>query len=66
MPVVYTRATLRNLAAIRAHIRADNPAAANRIAVQIVAAYDRLEYLAERGRPGIMAGTRELVALWPM
>jgi toxin ParE1/3/4 len=33
------------------------------VAVQIVAACDRLEYLPERGRPGLVPGTRELVAL---
>ncbi|MBF0561403.1 MAG: type II toxin-antitoxin system RelE/ParE family toxin [Alphaproteobacteria bacterium] len=65
MPVIYTRAAIRNLAAIRAYIGSRNPAAANRIAVQIVAACDRLEYLPERGRPGLKAGTREIVALWP-
>jgi plasmid stabilization system protein ParE len=65
MPVRYTRTALQNLAAIRAYIGTDNPAAANRIAVQIVAACDRLEYLPERGRPGLKPGTRELVAIWP-
>ena len=65
MPVRFTRAALRSLAAIRAYIGQENPAAANRVAVQIVAACDRLEYLPERGRPGLKAGTRELVALWP-
>jgi plasmid stabilization system protein ParE len=33
--------------------------------VALVAACDRLEHLPERGRPGLVAGTRELVALWP-
>jgi plasmid stabilization system protein ParE len=65
MPVTYTRTALRSLAANRAHIGQENPAAANRIAVQIVAACDRLEYVPERGRPGPRQGTREMVALWP-
>ncbi len=65
MPVIFTRAALRSLASIRAYIGQENPAAANRVAVQIVAACDRLEYLPERGRPGLVPGTRELVALWP-
>ncbi len=47
------------------YIGKENPAVANRVAVQIVAACDRLEYRPERGRPGLVAGTRELVALWP-
>jgi toxin ParE1/3/4 len=65
MPVKYTRTALTSLAAIRAYIGKDNPAAANRVAVQIVAACDRLEYLPERGRPGLKPGTRELAVLWP-
>ncbi len=65
MPVAFTRAALRSLATIRTYIGRENPAAANRVAVQIVAACDRLEYLPERGRPGLVAGTRELIALYP-
>ena len=65
MQVVYTRAALDSLTAIRTYIGAQNPAAANRIAVQLIAACDRLEYLPERGRPGFLPGTRELAALWP-
>ena len=65
MPVIFTRAALRSLAEIRAFIGQENPHAANRVAVQIVAACDRLEYLPERGRPGLVPGTREIVALWP-
>jgi plasmid stabilization system protein ParE len=33
--------------------------------VQILAACDRLEYLPERGRPGLVQGTREITAIWP-
>jgi len=65
MPVIFTRAAVDSLAAIRFHIGQENPAAANRVAVQLVAACDRLEYLPERGRPGLKPGTRELVAIWP-
>jgi len=65
MPVIFTRAALQSLAAIRTYIGQENPSAANRVAVQIVAACDRLEYLPERGRPGLRRGTRELVVLWP-
>jgi toxin ParE1/3/4 len=63
--IVFTDPALADLQHIRAHIGQDNPAAANRVAVQIVAACDRLEYLPERGHPGLLAGTRELAALWP-
>ena len=65
MPVTFARRALADLARIRAHIGQENPAAANRVAVQILAACDRLEHLPERGRPGAIPGTRELVALWP-
>ena len=65
MPVIVTRAAVRDLAAIRAHIGERNPAAASRVAVQILSACDRLEYLPERGRPGAIPGTRELTVIWP-
>lgn len=54
-----------DLARIQDNIGQSNPAAANRVAIQLLATCDRLEYLPERGRPGLVASTRELVALWP-
>ncbi len=65
MPVVFSRAAIEDLSHIRDYIGEHNPAAATRVAVQILAACDRLEYLPERGRPGLVPGTRELAALWP-
>jgi addiction module RelE/StbE family toxin len=65
MRVILTRAALSDLAAIRKYIGRQNPAAASRIAIQLVATCDRLEHLPERGRPGLVPGTRELVAMWP-
>lgn len=65
MSVVFTRRALRDIAKIRAYIAADNPSAASRMAVEIVAACDRLEYFPERGRPGLRRGTRELTTVWP-
>jgi toxin ParE1/3/4 len=56
---------LADLTAIRAHIGADNPFAASRVAVQIVAACDRLQLMPERGRPGLDPSTRELTSAWP-
>ena len=53
MPVIFTRTALRSLRSIRDYIGTQNPAAANRVAVQIVAACDRLEYLPERGAPAL-------------
>jgi plasmid stabilization system protein ParE len=35
------------------------------MAVEIVAACDRLEIFPERGRPGIKRSTRELTTVWP-
>jgi len=65
MPVNFTRRALRDLANIRAYIANDNPRAASRMAVEIVAACDRLEHFPERGRPGLRRGTRELTTVWP-
>jgi toxin ParE1/3/4 len=65
MPVVFSPDALADLTEIRTYIGERSPAAASRIAVQLVAACDRLEHLPERGRPGLVAGTRELPAIWP-
>lgn len=51
------------MASIRAYIGKESLSAASRIAIQIIAACDRLEYLPERGRPGLEPGTRELIVL---
>jgi len=63
--IIFTDAAVADLERIREHIGQDNPAAASRIAVQIVATCDRLEYLPERGRLGLVRGTRELTSFWP-
>jgi len=63
--IAFTDTAVADLQRIREHIGRDNPAAASRIAVQIVAACDRLEHLPQRGRLGLVPGTRELAALWP-
>jgi toxin ParE1/3/4 len=65
MPVVFADEALDDLDHIRQHIGRENPEAASRVAVQIIAACDRLEYLPERGRPGVIPGTRELTVIWP-
>ncbi len=65
MPVVFSPAALADLIEIRAYIGDQNPAAASRVAIQIVAACDALEHLPERGRPGLVAGTREITLIWP-
>ena len=65
MPVAFSPDALADLVAIRTYIGDRNPSAASRIAVQIVAACDALEHLPERGRPGLVSGTREVTLIWP-
>lgn len=65
MPVSFSRRAVSDLAAIRRYIAKDKPQAASRVAVEIVAACDRLEMFPERGRPGVRPGTRELTTVWP-
>lgn len=65
MQIVFSPEAVEDLAAIRSYIGDRNPAAASRIAVALVAACDRLEHLPERGRPGQVAGTREITVIWP-
>lgn len=65
MPIVFSPEAIEDLATIRAYIGQDNPYAASRVAVQLVAACDRLEYMPERGRPGLEPGTREITTIWP-
>ena len=65
MSVNFTRRALRDLANIRTYIADDNPPAASRMAVELIAACDRLEHFPERGRPGLRRGTRELTNVWP-
>ena len=63
--IVFTNPALADVQRIREHIGKENLSAATRIAVQIIAACDRLEHLPERGRPGLIPETRELTAMWP-
>jgi addiction module RelE/StbE family toxin len=65
MFVVFSPEATTDLAAIRGYIGERNPAAASRLAVEIVGACDRLERFPERGRPGIVPGTREITTVWP-
>ena len=65
MSIVFSSEALADLASIREYIGDRNPPAASRISVALVAACDRLEHLPERGRPGLVAGTREITTVWP-
>ena len=61
MQVRLADAARADIEAIRAYIARENPTAASRVAVAIVAATDRLSANPRRGRTGAMAGTFELV-----
>jgi len=59
--LVYSRRFRRRLEDIYERIAADNPAAAPRIVERIRTAIERLQQFPAIGRPGRVAGTRELV-----
>ena len=64
--VQWTRRAIDDLADIRAFIAADDPRAARRIGQAILKAAERLAVMPRRGRPGRVAGTRELILPgWP-
>ncbi|MBN9592140.1 MAG: type II toxin-antitoxin system RelE/ParE family toxin [Alphaproteobacteria bacterium] len=65
MNIAFTRAARQDLIRIRNYIGTDSPQAASRMAVELIAACDRLELFPERGRPGLVEGTRELTSVWP-
>ncbi len=57
---------LADVGRIVRHIAADNPAAARRIGRGLLLAGDSLTMFPLRGRPGSLAGTRELIAALPL
>ena len=61
MIIRYTRLALADLDHARGYIALDNPQAAAAMAARIREAVDGLRQFPERGRPGRVAGTRELV-----
>ena len=61
MTIHWTRPALADLEAIGDFIARDNPVAANRIAVGLVASVDALRDHPNLGRPGRLTGTRELI-----
>lgn len=65
MTVIFSPEAKADLRHIRAYISRDNPQAALRMALRIVAACDRLEAFSRRGRPGKQPGTRELTTVRP-
>ena len=61
MTIVWSPRAIEHLAHLRQYIPRDNPNAANRIASALLEAIERLAQLPNLGRPGRVAGTRELV-----
>ena len=61
MIVCYTRLALADLDHAREYIALDNPEAAAAMAARLREAVDGLRQFPERGRPGRVPGTRELV-----
>ena len=62
MTLVWTPAALDDLASLRAFIAEQDPAAAQRTALRIIHTVETLlPQSPEMGRPGRVAGTRELV-----
>jgi toxin ParE1/3/4 len=59
--VVWSPRAIGHLAALRDYIARENPGAAARTATMLLAAVHRLAELPNLGRPGRVAGTRELV-----
>jgi toxin ParE1/3/4 len=61
MEIVWRRAALNDLEAIREFITLDNPAAATHVRIAIRTAIERLADYPNLGRVGRVEGTRELV-----
>jgi toxin ParE1/3/4 len=59
--VVWSPRAIGHLADLRAYIDRDNPDAAGRVGVTLLAVVDRLAELPNLGRPGRVSATRELV-----
>jgi toxin ParE1/3/4 len=59
--IVWSPRAIEHLAHLRAYIARDNPKAANRVANALLEAVERLAKLPSLGRPGRVAGTRELI-----
>jgi toxin ParE1/3/4 len=59
--IVWSPRAIEHLAHLRSYIARDNSKAANRIAGSVLDAVERLAELPNRGRPGRVAGTREVV-----
>jgi plasmid stabilization system protein ParE len=65
MQIVATEQAVSDLAALRAALPDGDAMTLSRVGIQLMAALDRLEFHSQRGRPGQVAGTRELLEVWP-
>jgi toxin ParE1/3/4 len=61
MTIVWSRRAIRHLVNLRNYIARDSPDSAEEVAARIVEAVERLALYPNLGRPGHIAGTRELV-----
>jgi toxin ParE1/3/4 len=59
--IVWPPRAIEHLAHLRSYIARENPKAANRVAAVLLEAVERLGELPNLGRPGRVAGARELV-----
>lgn len=65
MRVVWTDQAALDVERIASYIAQENPAAARRVARELLIAGDSLGMFPRRGRRGRVPGTRELVAAFP-
>ena len=63
MQVRWTPSASKDLQGIARHIRRDNPSAARSVAETLFNAANSLDLFPLRGRPGRVAGTRELIVV---
>ena len=61
MTVVWSPRAIRHLSDLRAYIARDSPDAAARVARTLLASIEQVAALPNLGRPGRVAGTRELI-----
>lgn len=65
MPVTWSPEAIDDVERIHGHLIELNPSAAARIAAELLIAGDSLAVFPHRGRPGLLPGFRELVAIRP-
>lgn len=65
MSVLWREAARADIARITHYIAQENPVAAQQVGRELVLAGDSLAVFPRRGRPGRIAGTRELLACPP-